>query len=75
VLKVTDEQLDDPSFDLLAILGFSKKDIEAANIHVCGAMTLEGAPFLKAEHLPSSTAPIPAARSASATSRSKATSA
>ena len=29
-----------------------KKDIEAANIHVCGAMTLEGAPFLKAEHLP-----------------------
>ncbi|RUU15846.1 vitamin B12-dependent ribonucleotide reductase, partial [Mesorhizobium sp. M6A.T.Ca.TU.002.02.2.1] len=23
-----------------------------ANIHVCGAMTLEGAPFLKAEHLP-----------------------
>ncbi|WP_366672971.1 hypothetical protein [Mesorhizobium sp.] len=37
---------------MLPALGFSKKDIDAANIHVCGAMTLEGAPFLKAEHLP-----------------------
>ena len=51
-LKVTDEQLSDMSFNLLEHLGFAKKDIEAANIHVCGAMTLEGAPFLKAEHLP-----------------------
>jgi ribonucleoside-diphosphate reductase alpha chain len=50
-LKVTDEQLADMSFNLLEHIGFSKKDIEAANIHVCGAMTLEGAPFLKAEHL------------------------
>ncbi|MER8596134.1 vitamin B12-dependent ribonucleotide reductase [Mesorhizobium sp. M1182] len=48
----TDEQLNDFSFEMLSALGFSKKDIEAANIHVCGAMTLEGAPFLKAEHLP-----------------------
>ncbi|RYE10641.1 MAG: vitamin B12-dependent ribonucleotide reductase [Hyphomicrobiales bacterium] len=51
-LGVTDENLADMSFDLLAHLGFTKKDIEAANIHVCGAMTLEGAPHLKAEHLP-----------------------
>ena len=51
-LGVTDEQLADPGFDLLSSLGFSKKDIEAANIHVCGAMTLEGAPHLKDEHLP-----------------------
>ncbi|OLP53877.1 ribonucleoside-diphosphate reductase, adenosylcobalamin-dependent [Rhizobium rhizosphaerae] len=50
-LKVSDEQLADVSFNLLDHIGFSKKDIEAANIHVCGAMTLEGAPFLKAEHL------------------------
>ncbi|WFU03244.1 vitamin B12-dependent ribonucleotide reductase [Rhizobium sp. CB3171] len=50
-LKVSDEQLTDISFNLLDHLGFSKKDIEAANIHVCGAMTLEGAPFLKNEHL------------------------
>ncbi len=39
-----------PSFDLLAHLGFTKREIEAANIHVCGAMTVEGAPHLKAEH-------------------------
>jgi ribonucleoside-diphosphate reductase alpha chain len=51
-LGVTAEQLADMSFELLPFLGFSKKDIEAANIHVCGAMTLEGAPHLKAEHLP-----------------------
>src|SRR5690606_15677210 len=48
----TDEQLNDPSFEMLPALGFSKKEIEAANIHICGAMTLEGAPFLKEEHLP-----------------------
>ncbi|WP_416408588.1 vitamin B12-dependent ribonucleotide reductase [Agrobacterium rosae] len=51
-LKVSDEQLSDMSFNLLEHLGFSRKDIEAANVHVCGAMTLEGAPFLKDEHLP-----------------------
>jgi len=49
-LGVTQEQMNDFSFELLPFLGFSKKDIELANIHVCGAMTLEGAPHLKAEH-------------------------
>ncbi|MBD2745985.1 vitamin B12-dependent ribonucleotide reductase [Microvirga sp. BT688] len=49
-LKVPAEKLNDPSFDLLQFLGFSKADIEAANIHICGAMTLEGAPHLKTEH-------------------------
>ncbi len=52
VLGFTDEQLNDTSFDMLPALGFAKKDIEAANIHFCGAMTLEGAPHLKDEHLP-----------------------
>ncbi|HLW91342.1 MAG TPA: vitamin B12-dependent ribonucleotide reductase, partial [Roseiarcus sp.] len=51
-LKVPAEKLDEPGFDLLAHLGFSKQDIEAANIHVCGAMTLEGAPHLRQEHYP-----------------------
>ncbi len=51
-LKVSDAQLNEPTFNLLEHMGFTKKDIEAANIHVCGAMTLEGAPFLKNEHLP-----------------------
>ncbi|MDH3741086.1 MAG: vitamin B12-dependent ribonucleotide reductase [Hyphomicrobiales bacterium] len=50
-LDLTDEQLDDISFDLLAHIGFSRADIDAANVHVCGAMTLEGAPYLKDEHL------------------------
>jgi ribonucleoside-diphosphate reductase alpha chain len=49
-LKVPQEKLDDPAFELLPFLGFSKADIEAANTHVCGAMTLEGAPHLKTEH-------------------------
>ena len=49
-LKVAPESLDDRNFDLLAHLGFTKSEIEAANTHVCGAMTLEGAPFLKQEH-------------------------
>jgi ribonucleoside-diphosphate reductase alpha chain len=43
--------LDDFSFDLLAEIGFSRKEIDAANVYVCGAMTLEGAPYLKDEHL------------------------
>ncbi|MGE0240930.1 MAG: vitamin B12-dependent ribonucleotide reductase, partial [Parvibaculaceae bacterium] len=51
-LKLGDEQLNDFGFDLLSHLGFAKADIERANIHVCGAMTLEGAPGLKDEHLP-----------------------
>ncbi|MCZ8373744.1 MAG: vitamin B12-dependent ribonucleotide reductase [Beijerinckiaceae bacterium] len=49
-MGITDEQLNDMSFELLPFLGFSKKEIEAANIHVCGAMTLEGAPHLRQEH-------------------------
>ncbi|WP_281931914.1 vitamin B12-dependent ribonucleotide reductase [Roseibium album] len=51
-LGVSDEQLEDQEFDLLSFLGYSKSEIEAANTHVCGAMTLEGAPFLKEEHYP-----------------------
>jgi ribonucleoside-diphosphate reductase alpha chain len=52
VLKISDDQLNDYGFDLLAHLGFSKADIDRANVHVCGAMTLEGAPGLKDGHLP-----------------------
>ena len=52
VLGFNDEQLNDFSFNMLEALGFSKDEIEAANIHVCGAMTVEGAPHLKDEHLP-----------------------
>ncbi|WP_036290777.1 vitamin B12-dependent ribonucleotide reductase [Methylosinus sp. PW1] len=51
-LKVPAAALEDASFDLLTHLGFSRQEIEAANVHICGAMTLEGAPHLKAEHYP-----------------------
>ena len=50
-LKVPADKINDPAFELLVHLGFSKKDIEAANEHVCGSMTLEGAPHLKPAHL------------------------
>ncbi len=38
-------------FDLLAELGFSKDQIDAANDYVCGRQTIEGAPHLADEHL------------------------
>jgi ribonucleoside-diphosphate reductase alpha chain len=50
VLGIPAAKLNDPSFDLLRHLGYSRADIEAANDHVCGTMTLEGAPHLKTEH-------------------------
>jgi len=37
---------------MLAALGFTRAEVDAANIHCCGSMTLEGAPHLKPEHLP-----------------------
>src|SRR5665213_968340 len=49
-LSISAEDLASPTFDLLTAIGFSKREIEAANIHACGAMTVEGAPHLKAEH-------------------------
>ena len=51
-LGFTAARLDDLSFDMLDALGFSRGDITAASTYCCGAMTLEGAPGLKAEHLP-----------------------
>ena len=41
-----------PNFNLLRRLGFSKKQIDEANDRICGSGTVEGAPFLKDEHLP-----------------------
>lgn len=51
-LEVPLARREDSGFDLLTHLGFSKVEIEAANTHVCGAMTLEGAPHLKKAHYP-----------------------
>ena len=52
VLGIAADELAKPNFDMLTHLGFTKREIEAANVHVCGAMTVEGAPHLKAEHYP-----------------------
>jgi ribonucleoside-diphosphate reductase alpha chain len=45
------EQYNDFGWSLLEALGFNEEQIEAANIYVCGTMTVEGAPYLKDEHL------------------------
>ena len=50
-LGVPAEKLANPAFDLLGFLGFTAEEVEAANTHVCGTMTLEGAPGLRPEHL------------------------
>ena len=52
VLGIPAEKLRDPAFDLLRHLGFTRAQIDAANDHVCGTMTLEGAPHLRPEHYP-----------------------
>ena len=51
-LGLTEAQLNDPFFDTLGSLGFTAEDIEAANDHIFGHNTIEGAPGLKEEHLP-----------------------
>ncbi|MGP9790775.1 vitamin B12-dependent ribonucleotide reductase [Roseinatronobacter sp. NSM] len=50
-LGIPAAELNNPGFDLLRHLGFTKAQIDAANDHVCGTMTLEGAPHLKDEHI------------------------
>jgi ribonucleoside-diphosphate reductase alpha chain len=49
---MTDAQLADWNHSILRdTLGFSQAQIEEASDVICGRMTLEGAPFLKDEHL------------------------
>jgi len=52
-LGMTDEQLADWNISILRdVLGFTAQQIDEASDVICGRMTLEGAPFLKDEHLP-----------------------
>jgi ribonucleoside-diphosphate reductase alpha chain len=51
-LKLNKADLDKPDTNLLRLLGFSQAEVDQANEYVCGSMTLEGAPHLRAEHLP-----------------------
>ena len=73
-LGIAPGALDDPAFDLLAALGFSRAEIDAANTYCCGAMTLEGAPHLKPEHLPVFDCANPCGRIGTRAFRSTATS-
>ncbi|HTW83436.1 MAG TPA: LAGLIDADG family homing endonuclease [Candidatus Sulfotelmatobacter sp.] len=51
-LGMTDAQLADWNYSILRdALGFTQAQIEEASDVICGRMTLEGAPFLKDEHL------------------------
>ena len=50
-LGFTEEQYADWGFNMLEGLGFTEDEIAAANDYICGTMTVEGAPYLKDEHL------------------------
>lgn len=45
-------QSHDPNFNFLKALGFTDEQINEANEYVCGTMTIEGAPHLKATDYP-----------------------
>ena len=51
VLGISKEDCDNPFFDTLGHIGFSAAEIEEANTHVFGHLSIEDAPHLKAEHL------------------------
>jgi ribonucleoside-diphosphate reductase alpha chain len=51
-LGFSPEQYFNFEWSLLEALGFSEQEIENANDYICGTMTVEGAPYLKSEHLP-----------------------
>ncbi|MED6346145.1 MAG: adenosylcobalamin-dependent ribonucleoside-diphosphate reductase [Candidatus Thermoplasmatota archaeon] len=50
-LGMTKAQFDDAFFDTLGFIGLAAQDIDAANDHIFGYNTIEGAPGLKDEHL------------------------
>ena len=50
-LRVEDSHLEELDFSLLSHLGFTKEQIEAANDHIFGRLTIEGAPHIKEKDL------------------------
>jgi len=50
-LGFTPDQYHNFEWSLLEALGFTEEQIEAANTYICGTMTVEGAPYLRDEHL------------------------
>ncbi len=51
-LGVSEAERQAANFNLLRKLGFTKKQIDEANDHICGVGTVEGAPHLKQIHYP-----------------------
>jgi ribonucleoside-diphosphate reductase alpha chain len=45
-LKISPDVFNDPNFNLLEMLGFTKDEMDGANEYCCGSMTIEGAPHL-----------------------------
>ncbi len=50
-LGMTEDQYEDAFFDTLSFLGFTQEEVDAAEEHIFGNLTIEGAPGLKEEHL------------------------
>src|SRR5262249_45587597 len=50
-LGLSQEQIESPTFDLLAALGFSAEQVAESNTYVSGSMTVEAAPHARPEHL------------------------
>src|SRR6202000_756005 len=51
-LGIGTEAIAAPGFDLLTAIGSPTREIEAANVPIWGAMTVDAAPHLKAEPYP-----------------------
>jgi ribonucleoside-diphosphate reductase alpha chain len=51
-LGITKEARSARGFSFLQTLGFKKEEIEEAQDHIIGRMTIEGAPYLKPSHYP-----------------------
>ena len=50
-LGIEEEAYTSFDFNLLETLGYSRNEIAQANLHICGTQKIEGAPYLKDEHL------------------------
>ena len=51
-LGFNEEQLNDPGFNMLEALGYSREDIALSGEIICGTMTIEDAPHLQEKHYP-----------------------
>ncbi len=50
-LGIEEEAYTSFDFNLLETLGYSRNEISQANLHICGTQKIEGAPYLRDEHL------------------------